>query len=52
MLAQAQSTLTSGDERPFPGGFANGVGNEFPVPPDTRCGITLVPKKLVANVLR
>lgn len=32
-LKQAHITLTSGEESPFPGGFANGDGNGSPETP-------------------
>jgi hypothetical protein len=33
--------LTAGDDKPTPLGFANGVGNEEPCNPHTRCGAQL-----------
>ena len=32
----------NGDDSPFPGGLANGVGKAFPEIPFTKCGTTLV----------
>ena len=35
-LKQPHNTLTVGEESPLPGGFAKGVGNEFPETPLTK----------------
>ncbi len=34
-------TFTIGEDCPLPGGEANGVGNERPETPFTKCGIAL-----------
>ncbi len=34
-----------GDDKPFPGGFAKGVGKLSPEIPCTKCGTTLAKKK-------
>ncbi len=38
MLKSAQKTLTVGDDKPFPGGFANGVGKGSPEIPWMKWG--------------
>ena len=43
-LNNDHKTLTNGDDKPFPGGFAKGVGNSLPETPLTKCGIVLVKK--------
>jgi hypothetical protein len=40
-----QSTFTSGDDSPLPGGLANGVGNRSPQIPFTKWGTKLVRKR-------
>jgi len=35
-LKQPHNTLTVGEDSPLPGGFAKGVGNEFPETPLTK----------------
>jgi hypothetical protein len=41
-LASAHRTFTIGDDNPFPGGLANGVGKLSPDIPCTKCGTVLV----------
>jgi hypothetical protein len=40
----AQSTFAIGEDNPLPGGEANGVGNERPETPWTKCGMALTRK--------
>ena len=40
-FAKPQTTFTTGEERPFPGGLANGDGDFRPVVPITKCGTEL-----------
>lgn len=40
-LNKAHKIFIKGDESPLPGGFANGVGKEFPQMPLTKCGTKL-----------
>lgn len=40
-LNRDQSTFTVGDDSPFPGGLAKGVGKPFPEIPLTKCGTKL-----------
>jgi hypothetical protein len=35
-LSRAQITFRTGEDNPFPGGFANGVGKRFPEMPCTK----------------
>jgi hypothetical protein len=37
--------LINGEDNPFPGGFANGVGKLSPDIPCTKCGTILVKKR-------
>ncbi len=41
-LNKAHKTFVKGDESPWPGGLANGVGKAFPETPFTKCGIAFV----------
>lgn len=43
-FAVPQSTFTTGDDRPLPGGDANEVGNERPETPFTTCGMAIAPR--------
>ena len=38
-FSKDQRTLTIGDDKPLPGGFANGVGNLSPQTPLTKWGV-------------
>jgi hypothetical protein len=40
-IKQRHKTFTVGDDNPFPGGEANGVGNRSPEMPCTKCGTVL-----------
>ena len=40
----AHKTLMKGEDKPFPGGFAKGVGNLLPETPLTKCGTVFVKK--------
>jgi hypothetical protein len=44
-LAKPHKTLTSGDDNPFPGGFANGDGKLSPDMPCIKCGTAFVKNK-------
>ncbi len=41
-LARAHNTFTVGEDKPLPGGFANGVGKRLPDIPCMKCGRALV----------
>ena len=43
-LNNAQTTFTVGDDKPFPGGLAKGVGNLLPQIPITKCGTRFAKK--------
>src|SRR5690606_37884970 len=44
-IEEPHRTLLAGDERPRNGGFANGLGNQRPDTPATKCGTKLAKKK-------
>src|SRR5512144_588914 len=48
-LKLPQSTFTTGDDRPCPGGDANGLGNGRPETPLVKCGTELTRKAPAKN---
>jgi hypothetical protein len=44
-FASAHNTFTVGDDSPFPGGCANGLGKLSPDMPCTKCGTVLAKRR-------
>jgi hypothetical protein len=51
-LNNAQSTFSVGEDKPFPCGFANGVGKLFPEMPLTKWGTTFVRNAPAQNAFK
>ena len=51
-LAKAHSVFVRGEDKPLPGGFANGVGKPLPESPCTKCGMAFTKKTPAKNATK